>query len=148
MPRNTVTEQFRQSATEDQWRRLVSDHDMLSKEQFVEKYHFSWSSIMNDAADKGYYEKKRQRHSSSLPLRNQNGSEAFYVADRPADRKKVFRSVQLDEDIYARLQALEREKDNIPTLLSSTNCLMMLSKNMVIKYKEICLYFSLYLIII
>ena len=110
MARNTVTEQFRQSATEDQWRELVSDHDTLSKEQFEEKYHFSWSSIMNDAAEKGYYEKKRQRHSSALPQRNPDGSETFYVADRPADRKKVSRSVQLDEDIYTRLQALERDK--------------------------------------
>ena len=110
MARNTVTEQFRQSATEEQWKQLVSDHDTLTKEQFEEKYHFSWSSIMNDATEKGYYEKKRKYSAPTLVQRNPDGSKAFYVADRPADRKKISRSVQLDEDIYARLQALERDK--------------------------------------
>jgi hypothetical protein len=109
MARNTVTEQFRQTATEEQWRELVSDHDTLPKEQFEEKYHFSWSSIMNDAAERGYYEKKRKHFSSTLPQRNPDGSEVFFVAAQPSDLKKVSRSVQLSEDIYARLQSLEHD---------------------------------------
>ena len=109
MARNTVTEQFRQSATEEQWKQLVSDHDTLSKEQFEEKYHFSWSSIMNDAAEKGYYEKKRKHYSPTLTQRNPDGSEMFFVSAQPADIKKVSRSVQLNEDIYNRLQSLEHD---------------------------------------
>ena len=74
MARNTVTEQFRQSAPEEHWRELVADHDSLSKEDFEAKYHFSWSSIMNDAAEKGYYEKKRKHSSSTLVQRNPDRS--------------------------------------------------------------------------
>ncbi len=66
MARNPVTEQFRQSATKEQWRELVSNHDALTKERLEEKYRFSWSSIMNDTAEKGYYEKKRKNYSSIL----------------------------------------------------------------------------------
>ena len=108
MARNTVTEQFRQSATEEHWRELVADHDSLSKEDFEAKYHFSWSSIMNDAAEKGYYEKKR-KHSSTLVQRNPDGAEVFFVSAQPTDIKKVSRSVQLNEDIYNRLQSIEHD---------------------------------------
>ncbi len=52
MARNTVTQQFRDTATEEQWKELVADHDTLSDEEFKNKYGFSWSSIRNDAADK------------------------------------------------------------------------------------------------
>lgn len=109
MARNTVTEQFRRSATEEQWRELVADHDSLSKEDFDAKYHFSWSSIMNDAAEKGYYEKKRKHSSPTLVRRNPDGSEVFFVSAQPADIKKVSRSVQLNEDIYNRLQSIEHD---------------------------------------
>ena len=55
MARNTVTEQFRQSATEEQWKQLVSDHDTLSKEQFEEKKHlyqcFIFDSYIPDNKD-------------------------------------------------------------------------------------------------
>lgn len=109
MARNTVTQQFRDTATEEQWKELVADHDTLSDEEFKNKYGFSWSSIMNDAADKGYYEKKRKHHSPTLTQRNPDGSEVFFVSAQPADLKKVSRSVQLNEDIYDRLQSLEHD---------------------------------------
>ena len=109
MARNTVTQQFRQSATEEQWKQLVADHDSLSKEEFENKYKFSWSSIMNDAAEKGYYEKKRTHHSPILTQRKADGSAVFFVSAQPADIKKVSRSVQLNEDIYNRLQSLEHD---------------------------------------
>jgi len=109
MPRNTVTEQFRQSATEDQWRELVSDHENLSKDDFEAKYNFSWSSIMNDAAERGYYEKKRQRSSSTPVLTTETGAKMLIVAPQPAGIEKIPRSVQLNKDIYDRLKSLEDE---------------------------------------
>lgn len=109
MPRNTVTQQFRDTATDEQWKQLVADHGSLTKEEFEKKYKFSWSGIMNDAADKGYYEKKR-RYSSPTPLQKKaDGTDIFIVASQPADIKKVSRSVQLNEDIYNRLQSLEHD---------------------------------------
>ena len=108
MARNTVTQQFRDTATEEQWKQLVADHDSLTKDQFEDKYKFSWSSIMNDAADKGYYEKKRKHYSPTLQ-KKADGSEMFFVSAQPADIKKVSRSVQLNEDIYTRLQSLEHD---------------------------------------
>ncbi len=109
MARNTLTQQFRNTATIEQWKQLVEDHDSLTKEQFEDKYKFSWSSIMNDAADKGYYEKKRKHYSHTLTQKNPDGSEVFFVSAQPADIKKVARSVQLNEDIYNRLQSLEHD---------------------------------------
>lgn len=64
---------------------------------------------MNDAAEKGYYEKKRKHSSPTLVQRNPDGSEMFFVSAQPADIKKVSRSVQLNEDIYNRLQSIEHD---------------------------------------
>ncbi len=107
MPRNTVTQQFRITATEEQWKQLVADHDSLSDEEFKNKYGFSWSSIMNDAADKGYYQKKRKYNSPMKKI--SNGAETFFVKAQPSDIKKISRSVQLNEDIYNRLQSIEHD---------------------------------------
>ncbi len=62
---------------------------------------------MNDAVDKGYYEKKRKYYTPILTQRNSDGPEVFFVSAQPADIKKVSRSVQLNEDVYKRLQSLE-----------------------------------------
>lgn len=110
MARNTVTQKFRDTATDEQWKQLVTDHDTLSKEEFEDKYDFSWSSIMQDAVDKGYYEKKRNYSSSAPGETRTTGKLQFYVADTPADTKKIARSVQLNKDIYDRLQKLESDK--------------------------------------
>ena len=108
MARNTVTQQFRDTATEEEWRQMVADHDTLSADDFKEKYKFSWSGIMNDAAKRGYYEKKR--NSSPTPSQKKaDGTNVFFVSAQPADIKKISRSVQLNEDIYARLQNLEHD---------------------------------------
>ena len=108
MARNTVTQQFRDTATEEEWRQMVADHDTLSPEDFKEKYKFSWSGIMNDAADRGYYEKKRNS-SPTLSQKKADGTDVFFVSAQPADIKKISRSVQLNEDVYARLQNLEHD---------------------------------------
>ena len=109
MAKNTTAQQFRDTATDEQWKQLVADHEALSKEDFESKYHFSWSAVMNDAAKKGYYQKKRI-HSSPTPLyKKEDGTDIFIVAAHPADIKKISRSVQLNEDIYVRLQAIEND---------------------------------------
>lgn len=41
--------------------------------------------------------------------RNPDGSEVFFVSAQPTDIKKVSRSVQLNEDIYNRLQSIEHD---------------------------------------
>lgn len=110
MARNTVVQQFRDTATDEEWKQLVANHDALSKEDFEEKYNFSWSAVMNDAVEKGLYEKKRNYSFTPTPLKKEDGTKIFFVEDRPADTKSVSRSVQLDEDIVARLQKLENDK--------------------------------------
>lgn len=106
--RNTVTQQFRDTAAEDDWRQMVTDHDELSKEEFEGKYRFSWASIMPDAVEKGYYERKRKASPAPAPTTfSTENSAAFFVAPVPAWQKKISRSVQLSEDIYSRLQSLE-----------------------------------------
>lgn len=109
MARNTVAQQFRDTATDEQWKELVADHTTLSKEEFEAKYNFSWNAVMNDAANKGFYE-KRERATTTAPLRKDDGTRIFFVDDIPADTKSVSRSVQLNEDIVARLQKLEADK--------------------------------------
>ncbi len=64
---------------------------------------------MNDAAEKGYYEKKRRYTSSNFIQRHSKESEVFYVIAQSTPIKKISRSVQLSEDIYKRLILLEND---------------------------------------
>ena len=107
MARNTSVQQFRNTATPEDWKKVVEDHENLSKEDFEAKYRFTWSGIMNDAAERGYYEKKRFFASPARPQQKADGTDVFIVAALPADIKKVSRSVQLNEDVYNRLLSLE-----------------------------------------
>ena len=107
MARNTTTQQFRDNATNEQWIEMVADHEVLSSEEFRDKYFFSWSSILNDAVSRGYYEKKRRYHAPATYQKKADGTETFFVNSQSAGIKKVVRSVQLNEDIYSRLQSLE-----------------------------------------
>lgn len=107
MARNTVAQQFRNTATDKQWQELVADHTALSKDEFETKYNFSWNAVMNDAANKGFYEKRER--TAAAPVRK-DGTKIFFVDDIPANTKSVSRSVQLNEDIVVRLQKLEADK--------------------------------------
>lgn len=111
MARNTVAQQFRETATEEQWRQIVIDHDELSDSHFRDKYNFSWSAVMNDAVERGYYEKKKRYHSVIQSQKKADGTDVFFVTSQSAGVKKVARSVQLREDIYSRLQSLEYDND-------------------------------------
>ncbi len=104
MPKNTITQKFRETATDEKWKDLVDDHEKLSSEDFKKKYNFTWSAVVNDATEKGFYEKKSRVSSDGLkPL-------DFQVSDQSGDIKKISRSVQIYEDVYARLKELERIK--------------------------------------
>lgn len=109
MARNTSVQQFRNTATPESWKQVVEDHENLSKEDFEAKYRFTWGGIMNDAAERGYYEKKRLYSSTAKPQLKADKTDVFIVAAQPADVKKVSRSVQLHADIYERLQILEHD---------------------------------------
>ncbi len=110
MPRNTAVQRFRETATKDDWKKAVADHEKMSDEDFRKEYGFAWNSILSDAADKGFYERKRNR-STTTPLQsNTSEPKTFIVSDSPAGRKKIARSVQIYEDIAERLKALENDK--------------------------------------
>jgi len=109
MARNTIVQKFRDTADEEKWKQMVADHNVLSSDDFKEKYGFSWSSIMSDAADRGYYERKRN-YSPTPSQKKVTGAPVFFVADGPANREKVSRSIQLYDDIYKRLKALQDAK--------------------------------------
>lgn len=109
MARNTIVQQFRDGATEEQWKELVSDHSDLPKEAFEEKYNFSWNAIMNDAAEKGFYE-KRKKTTTTIPIKMASNKKIFIVDDIPANTQTISRSVQINEDILLRLQKLENDK--------------------------------------
>lgn len=64
---------------------------------------------MNDAAERGYYIKKRKYVAPTLEQRNLTNPEMFLVSPQAAGIKKISRSVQLNEDIYSRLQSLEHD---------------------------------------
>lgn len=114
MARQTKTQIFIENATDEQWQQLAEliksspkRNDALPTEEFP----FSYSSISPELEKRGLIERrKRTNLASALPPKNPDGSQPFYVADTPADVKKINRSVQLNEDIYARLQRLESDK--------------------------------------
>lgn len=102
--KNTCAQRFRDSATEEEWKEAVKDHDTLSPIDFKDKYGCTWSAIQNDAAELGYYKKKHVRINSSSRV------QTFIIPDQAGDVKKIARSVQLDEAVYERLKKLERDK--------------------------------------
>ncbi len=113
MPKNTVTQQFREGASDEEWKQLVADHEALSDDEFKAKYNFSWSSIMQDAADRGHYVKKRN-HSSTPKENPEDGPEDFFIPRFPADVKKLNRSFQVKEDVYERLKKLINDNGQYP----------------------------------
>ena len=108
MSKNTRVQQFRNSATDEEWMAAVADHDALTAEEFKTKYGFSWSAILNDAANKGFYQKKRNP-SSTLPHFQEPKVVAFTIPAQTEDIEKVSRSVQLSKQTYDRLQRLKND---------------------------------------
>jgi hypothetical protein len=79
----------------------------LSIKLVQEKYGFSWNSISTDAADKGYYQMKKRR-STSTGLSADNP--VFRIDDITEDRESISRSVQIYTDIIEQLKNLENSK--------------------------------------
>ena len=114
MSRQTKTQVFIETATEEQWQELaalVKTAPSRTAALPTEEFPFSYASISPELEKRGLIErKKRTALSSGMPQKNPDGTVPFFVADSPVGRKKVARSVQLYEDIYGRLQAMERDK--------------------------------------
>lgn len=109
--RQTIAQTFRNTATEETWKEVAEDHKVLSKEQFREKYKFTWEAVVNDVAARGLYVKQsRNRRSDTVANTINDGLPIFLVKDVREDIKKISRSVQIDEPIYERLKALEHDK--------------------------------------
>ena len=110
MGRNKKLETFRITATPDQWRGLVRDHDELSGEDFHEKYGFSWSSIYKNAVEGGYYvlvRVKRPKDPDSVTEKAEIKFPPFVIASEDIPEEFIARSVRIGEGIAARLTALE-----------------------------------------
>lgn len=107
--RQTPTQKFRDNATAEEWQALVDLAMSTSPigKLVQEKYGFSWNSISTDAADKGYYQMKKRRSTST-------GSSAdnpvFRIDDITEDRENISRSVQIYTDIIEWLKNLENSK--------------------------------------
>lgn len=107
--RQTPTQKFRDNATAEEWQDLVDLAMSTSPigKLVQEKYGFSWNSISTDAADKGYYQMKKRRSTST-------GSSAdnpvIRIDDITEDRESISRSVQIYTDIIERLKDLENSK--------------------------------------
>lgn len=110
MARQTTAQIFRDTATEEQWKQLVADANATTPigKDIQDKYGFSWAAISDDAAEKGYYEKKRRASSSAVGT---SEPRIFIVDDiGPNKGKPKTRSVQLDPDVLERLKKLEDSK--------------------------------------
>lgn len=107
--RQTVAQIFRDTATDEQWKEMVSEHDLLSNDEFKDKYGFTWSAVMKDAVDKGLYTKKK--NVGGQASKNEAGDNRcrrdFIVDDIPKGIKKKQRSIELYEDIATRLNFIQ-----------------------------------------
>ena len=110
MGRNKKLETFRITATPDQWRGLVDDHEKLTITDFHEKYGFSWSGIYPDAVSRGYYvpvRTKRSKDSVSDIEITEKTFPPFVIASEDIPEEFIARSVRIGEGIAARLAELE-----------------------------------------
>ena len=87
----------------------MADHSAMDPISFKEKYKFSWQSIAEKAAEKGFYTKKRRstKNKSQSTTANLSG---FSVSDFSSDEKMISRSVQLRPEVYERLKLFEKDK--------------------------------------
>ena len=109
--RQTVAQKFRDEATQEQWLEMVEDHDILSADEFKDKYKFTWSAVMNDAVAKGLYAKKKtSREHTDTPSPRIITKKEFIVNDIPKGTKKRQRSIELYDDISVRLNCLRDDK--------------------------------------
>ena len=109
--KQTKSQCFRDTATEEKWRELVADHENLSADGFKGKYGFTFGSVMNDAVARGYYEKKRNYSptTSIVPIALSDSKPEFSVRNFKKGMKRINRTVQINEDINERLKVMYEE---------------------------------------
>lgn len=102
MGNNTKLNEFRNSATDEQKKQIVEDNENLSKEDFKEKYGFTFSAIMNELVEEGFYEKKR------MVMKKETGTNIFTLDPSIVGRLKR-KTISISEDIDIRLKKLEED---------------------------------------
>lgn len=110
MGRNLKIERFRQNATQEEWLEAVSDSGNLDNKDFRSKYGFTWSAIRKDAANRGYYQMKRNVHGSNQNAIAETYAPHEFKLSKLSSKPDIkARSVQLYSDTYSRLQQLEND---------------------------------------
>lgn len=109
-PRKTKVQIFRDTATDEDWKKLIglalSTNPIGANIQ--DEYDFSWSSIRKDAIEHGYYEPKRR--SSSTASDPVHDTPIFRIDDITDEPECISRSIQLYTDISNRLNELCKSK--------------------------------------
>lgn len=110
-PKQTKAQIFRDTATDEQWKDMVAHatSDNPIGASLPDTYGFSWSTIRNDAIERGYYESKR-RPSSTASDPVQDTIPVFRIDDITEDPECISRSIQIYTDISDRLNALCKSK--------------------------------------
>ena len=108
--KQTEVQKFRDTATEDNWKKLVDDAEKTTPvgDDIKKIYGFAWSSIRQDAIDKGYY--KPRRKSKTIDDSNNSKKQTFVIDDLDENIKIISKSVQFYDSVLERLQNLENSK--------------------------------------
>lgn len=116
MARQTKVQIFRETATDEQWQRLVD----FAKEPLEQgrpigsnlpsdEFPFSWGAIKDDCAERNLIEKSKKRGKSGAD--DSDTVKVFVVHDiTSAPKESVTRSIEIKKDVDARLRALENSK--------------------------------------
>ena len=108
--RQTKAQIFRETATDEQWKELVSDHsEMQSEKDFFAKYGFTFGAVRNDLVEKGLYKNMRNVNTGQHVANSSPRTKVFLVPSPDPDIEKIARSVQLNKDVYDRLKVLEKK---------------------------------------
>ena len=108
MSKNKNLESFRTTATDDQWLKLVADHENLTADDFQKNYGFSWNGIRPDAVERGYYTPSRRSSVKDLgDAPSAPKVPTFSVGAEFAAGPLTKGSVQLCDSISARLRCVE-----------------------------------------
>lgn len=110
-PKQTKVQIFRNTANDEDWKKLIEVALSTTPigTNVMDKYGFSWSSIRNDAIERGYYEPKR-RPSSTASEPVQDAIPVFRIDDITDEPECISRSIQIYTDISDRLNALCNSK--------------------------------------
>ena len=103
MANNIKLNEFRVNATDEEMKQAVADNENLTKDEFKDRYGFTFSAIMNELVEKGFYEKKR-----IVIKKDETGAEAFVLNPEIANGIKR-KTITISEDVDNRLKKLEED---------------------------------------